>query len=81
MGKPWYYDTKPPVGYRDPITERVLDVISGLSDKDAVKGSYVSPQTIKRWRNGTTRQPHYLTMQSVLWAHGFEMTLKRRRNQ
>lgn len=62
---------------RDRITFQVLRTIRGLSAKEAVSTSSVSPSTIRAMRkpvrDGGTRHPQAFTLTRILEAHGFTL--------
>jgi hypothetical protein len=59
---------------RDRITFKTLRALRGLSNKEAVNGSTVSPSTIRKMRmpvkDGGTRHPQAFTLLRLLEAHG-----------
>lgn len=64
---------------RDRMVFAVLRAIKGKSPTEAVKGTYVSPSTVAKWRlrieDGGTRYPQHHTMAAVARAAGLEFQL------
>lgn len=60
---------------RDRAIFKVLRSCRGQSATDAVKGTPVSAQTLRNWRNGTTRYPRHVPLEAVANAHGMRFVL------
>jgi transposase len=70
---------------RDQLTFRVLRTLKGLSNKQAVENSTVSPSTVYKMRlpvkDGGTRHPQAFTLTRLLEAHGYTLAIVRKGNR
>ena len=63
--------------YRDPICDIVAEAIEkeNLRQKPSIVASIatVSPTTVTRLLDGTTRRPHHATVMAIMTSHGYQL--------
>jgi hypothetical protein len=77
---------------KDRLVHKVLHLFAGMSPREVTDGTEmwgsdedrpVATATVRSWRRpvkaGGTRYPRAHTMNRVLWAHGYELTITRRK--
>lgn len=63
---------------RDRMIFEVLRAIRNQTDREVAAKTYVSPSTIRNWRNNTTRYPQHHTLSAVAATVGMEFKLVRK---
>lgn len=65
---------------QDPMVGRIFTALASGDFKiaEACRRSGVSPSTLHNWKNKTTRQPQFATMNATALAVGYELVLQKR---